>query len=315
MKNLFIKKNKVSVPGRKTSGNTAAIVSVTIASLLWGTTYSTVRYGFSEMDLSPFSFLFLRFLIAMLSLLPFLFGRQFRLEFSITLKMPVIMLLGVLNGLSYGFQYAGQVSTTAGIATIMMNTYVLFTPVFRRILLKKTISRREKAAISAGFTGVIVIAMGDILALRTGSVSIYGALLVFAGGLFAGLYVAYSENVMNIKMNEKPFSPISIYFSSTVYSVIVVFIIGLIFNDLPRFSNISSQTLILISYLGIFCTSGAFILYLISVRALGAVDSAVFTLLQIVISMVIALIFLSEVPDVFMIAGAPIVLFSLFLVR
>jgi drug/metabolite transporter (DMT)-like permease len=157
--------------------------------------------------------------------------------------------------------------------------------------------------------------MSDILALRAGSVSIYGALLVLAGGLFAGLYVAYSENVMNISLNNKQLNPISVYFSSTVYSVIVVFLISLFFRDLPRFSNISSQTLILISYLGIFCTSGAFILYLISVRKLGAVDSAVFTLLQIIISMVIALIFLSEVPDVYMLAGAPIVLFALFLVR
>ena len=61
-KEIKISKN---VPGKKPSGDTAAIISVTVASLLWGTTYSTVRYGLSEMDLSPFSFLFLRFLIAL----------------------------------------------------------------------------------------------------------------------------------------------------------------------------------------------------------------------------------------------------------
>ena len=229
--------------------------------------------------------------------------------------MPVILLLGVLNGLSYGFQYAGQVSTTAGIATIMMNTYVLFTPVFQRLLLKKTINRKEIAAISAGFTGVIIITLGDLLAIRAGSISIYGALLVLAGGLFAGLYVAFSENVMNIKMNGKLLNPVSVYFSSTVYSVVVVFFIGLFFQDLPRFTNISYQTFALISYLGIVCTSGAFILYLSAVRKLGAVDSAVFTLLQIIISIVIALMLLKEIPDVFMMIGAPIVLFAVFLVR
>ncbi len=100
-----------------------------------------------------------------------------------------------------------------------------------------------------------------------------------------------------------------------MYSVVVIFLIGLFFNDLPRFTNISYQTFALISYLGIVCTSGAFILYLISVRKLGAVDSAVFTLLQIIVSIVIALILLKEIPDVFMIIGAPIVLFALFRVR
>jgi drug/metabolite transporter (DMT)-like permease len=302
-------------PGRKPSGNTAAVVSVSIASLFWGTTYSTVRYGLSEMDLSPFSFLFLRFLIALLSLCPLMFLKQIRMEVFRTLRMPVILLLGVFNGLSYGFQYAGQVSTTAGIATIMMNTYVLFTPVFRRLLLKKTINRKEKSAITAGFIGVIIITLGDLLTIRAGSVSIYGALLVLGGGLFAGLYVAISENVMNIKMNNKLLNPISIYFSSTVYSIVVIFFISLFFNDLPRFTNITYKTFALISYLGIVCTSGAFVLYLISVRRLGAVDSAVFTLLQIIISMAIALIVLKEIPDVFMMIGAPVVLFSLFLVR
>ncbi len=307
--------SEIKTSDRKHAGNAAAIVSVSIASLFWGTTFSTVRYGFSEMDLSPFSFLFLRFLIALLSLFPLMFIKQIRAEVFRTLRMPVILLLGVLNGLSYGFQYAGQVSTTAGIATIMMNTYVLFTPVFQRLLLKKTINRKEIAAISAGFTGVIIITLGDLLAIRAGSISIYGALLVLAGGLFAGLYVAFSENVMNIKMNGKLLNPVSVYFSSTVYSVVVVFFIGLFFQDLPRFTNISYQTFALISYLGIVCTSGAFILYLIAVRKLGAVDSAVFTLLQIIISIVIALILLKEIPDVFMMIGAPIVLFAVFLVR
>ena len=138
MKKPDLEKTGGKSPGRKHSGNTTAIVSVSIASLFWGTTYSIVRYGLSEMDLSPFSFLFLRFLIALLSLSPLIFVKQIRMEVFRTLRMPVILLLGVFNGLSYGFQYAGQVSTTAGIATIMMNTYVLFTPVFRMLLLKKT---------------------------------------------------------------------------------------------------------------------------------------------------------------------------------
>ncbi len=94
------------------------------------------------------------------------------------LRMPVILLPGVFNGISYGYQYAGQVSTTAGIATIMMDTYVLFTPVFRRLLLKKTINRKEKAVVSAGFIGAIIIALGDLPVIRAGPVSIYGALLV-----------------------------------------------------------------------------------------------------------------------------------------
>ena len=95
----------------------------------------------------------------------------------------------------------------------------------------------------------------------------------------------------------------------------VIFFIGLFFNDLPRFTNISYTAFALISYLGIVCTSGSFILYLISVRKLGAVDSAVFTLLQIIVSMAIALILLKEIPDIFMMIGAPVVLFALFLVR
>ncbi len=291
-----------------------ALLPVLLAALFWGTTYPTVRFGLTNLDLTPFSFLFLRFVFALLALFPLLFVKLIRKEVFWSLAKPDFLLLGIFNGLSYSLQFAGQVSTTAGIAAVMVNTYVLFTPLFSHLIFGQTIRRKKKIAVCVGFIGVVIIAMGDVLTVRTGSLNLTGTLLVLGGGLFAGLYVSYSEKVMNIKLDGKPLNSIAVFFSSTVFSFIVIFLTCLFFRDLPELRHIYPASLIPIAYLGVVCTSGAFILYLIAVRKLGAVDSAVFTLLQIIISMIIAFIFLNEVPDIFMFMGAPLVFLAVFLV-
>lgn len=292
-----------------------AIFAILLATVFWGTTYPTIKFGLSELYLPPLTFLFLRFLVATVSLCPLLFIKPIREEVFWALQKPYIILLGIFNGISYSLQYIGQVSTTAGIATIMVNTYVLFAPIFAHFIFKKKIDLRKKLAIITGFLGVATIAMGDIISSEENTSTLLGTLLVLGCGLLAGVYVAYSEKVMKNRYNEKPLNPLAVFLSSTIFTLLLIIIEGLAFRDLAAFTHIELRAFFIIVYLGIFCTGGAFVLYLYSIKELGSVNSAVFMLLQIIISITISTTLLKEILNVFMLCGGFLIVVAIYLVQ
>jgi drug/metabolite transporter (DMT)-like permease len=292
-----------------------AVFSITIATLFWGTTYPVIKFGLSQLHLTPLSFLTLRFLSALASLTPLLLIKSIREEFIWSISKPDILILGILNGVAYALQFIGQVSTTAGIATIMVSTYVLFTLLFGHFILGKKINLRKKIAVFIGFSGVVIIAMGDLINMRGESNSFYGMALTLGTGICAGLYVTFSEKVYELTFNERKLNPVTIFFTSTVYSSLIIACAGLFIQDLPHFSSLTLPALLPVLYLGVLCTSGAFIMYLIAVREAGAVNTAVFMLLQIIISIIFAFVLLSEMPDVFMIVGSPLIFVAIYLTQ
>jgi drug/metabolite transporter (DMT)-like permease len=292
-----------------------AVFSITIATLFWGTTYPVIKFGLSQLHLTPLSFLTLRFLSALASLTPLLLIKSIREEFIWSISKPDILILGILNGVAYALQFMGQVSTTAGIATIMVSTYVLFTLLFGRFVLGKKINLRKKIAVCIGFSGVVIIAMGDLINMRGESNSFYGMALTLGTGICAGLYVTFSEKVYELTFNERKLNPVTIFFTSTVYSSLIIVCAGLFIQDLPHFSSLTLPALLPVLYLGVLCTSGAFIMYLIAVREAGAVNTAVFMLLQIIISIIFSFVLLREIPDVFMIVGSPLIFVAIYLTQ
>ena len=292
-----------------------AVFSITIATLFWGTTYPVIKFGLSQLHLTPLSFLTLRFLSALASLTPLLLIKSIREEFIWSISKPDILILGILNGVAYALQFIGQVSTTAGIATIMVSTYVLFTLLFGHFVLGKKINLRKKIAVFIGFSGVVIIAMGDLINMRGESNSFYGMALTLGTGICAGLYVTFSEKVYELTFNERKLNPVTIFFTSTVYSSLIIVCAGLFIQDLPHFSSLTLPALLPVLYLGVLCTSGAFIMYLIAVREAGALNTAVFMLLQIIISIIFAFVLLREIPDVFMIVGSPLIFVAIYLTQ
>jgi len=291
--------------------NAHAYAAIILSSLLWGTTYPTIKFGLSHMHLPPISFLLMRFLVAFVTLCPVLFVKRIRREVRWCVKEVDIILLGFFQGLCYCLQFIGQVNTTAGVATIFINSYVLFTPLFGRVLLKEGIYPRQIVAAVFGFVGVVVIVLGDLLWVKVDGVTFSGVLFVFGAGLFTGIYITYSEKVHRLRYEGKRLHPVTIFFTSTFYSLFVMCFAGLLRGELPQFFSLEPVSLAAICYLALFCTNGAFVLYLIAVRDLGSVNSGVFMLFQIIVSMGISFVALGETPDFFMYAGTGLILFAM----
>ena len=181
------------------------------ASILWGTSFPVIKIGFTELNLSPITFLTARFILTIVILSPLLLKRTARKDIAAYLRKPDIMILGAVNGAAFSFQFIGQARVPAIAASLLLNSYILFTPFFARTLLGTEITSRKKLAVLIGFFGTAVIAFGNF----TGKGNILGSLIGIPMVLFAGvlysLYIAYSEKNMN-----STGQPVLIFYTSTI---------------------------------------------------------------------------------------------------
>ncbi len=292
-----------------------AYISLIIAAILWGTTYPIIKIGFQELHLTPMTYLFMRFVFAFLTLSPVLAVRSIRKEVFYLLFRYEVLLLGIMNGAGYILQFLGQVHVTASFSSIMLNTYVLSTPIFNHFFFKKPVERRKKEAAAAGFLGAAVIALGNVIRSHALSVTFYGILMVLGAGTVYGLYIVYSEKIMSVNFRGKTPQPVSLFFASTVSSLLIIFITGLFLQDLPGLSPFPAIALLPVLYLGVLATNAAFILYLISIKELGAVNSAIYLLINIVIGVILSVIMLHEALVITMYIGGSLIFASIFLVQ
>jgi drug/metabolite transporter (DMT)-like permease len=281
-----------------------AILALAVATLFWGTTYPVIKHGLSGLKIPPLLFLLLRFFVATAAAMPLLLIKRIRKESLAIMLNPDIALLGLLNGLAYTFQFVGLKSVQAGIASIIFNTYVVFAAIFTRFILKEPIGKQKTLAIISGFLGALIISLGNLHAPARQDGTSVGILLVLICGVITGLYVAYSEKIMKKKDGGEGPSPLSIFLVSTIYTLIFLLIEAAVFRDLRHLVSLDTGSLSWICYLGVCCTFCAFILYLYGVKVLGAVNSSVFLLGQVVISIIISMLLLNEKIDLFTIAGA-----------
>ncbi|UCE14554.1 MAG: EamA family transporter, partial [Candidatus Heimdallarchaeota archaeon] len=205
-----------------------AYIAIFIAAILWGTPYTVVKIGLSVLSppLPAIGFLMLRFSIALLLLLPLLVISSTRHDISILLKNRFIALLGFINASAYVLQFLGQVGTTAAIATLMANMYLISTPILSSYVLREKISSRLKLALMGGLCGAIIVTMSvsNEVAKDDKLVFFLSVLLVLCSGLIWGAYAVISS-IINQKSKElgidEMANPLAVFISSNFYSVIV----------------------------------------------------------------------------------------------
>jgi len=290
--------------------NVTGYLAILGASILWGTSFPVIKMGYTELNLSPITFLSARFILSIVILSPLLLKRTARNDVIAYLKKPDIMILGAVNGAAFTFQFIGQERISAIVASLLLNSYILFTPFFARILLGTEITSRKKVAVLIGFFGTAVIAFGNFTGKGDLLASLIGVPMVLVAGVLYGLYIAYSEKNMNSAAQ-----PVCIFYASTIYSLLVILLAGLILRDLPGLRPFPLAALLPISYLSLICTALAFILYLHAIHQLGSVDSAIYLLLNIVVGIILSYVMLGEIPDTFNYIGASLIFVSIYLIK
>ncbi len=127
-----------------------ALLLTAVAGFLWGTSFPAIKIGLGYMD--AYTFVFLRFLVASLMMLPILLlTRNFNFKFD---KKRLILFLGVINGAAYLLQYMGMVYTTISKASLFINLSAVWVAMLSPILLKERLGGKKILGVVVSVLGV-----------------------------------------------------------------------------------------------------------------------------------------------------------------
>jgi drug/metabolite transporter (DMT)-like permease len=122
--------------------------ALVLTTLLWGLTFVVIKLSLA--DVSPLLFVSLRFTLASLILLPFMFGL-----FKTFTKEILIggVILGLLNFAGFATQTIGLEFTSATKSGFITGTFVIFTPILQ-LIIEKRIPRKENVL------GILLVLLG-----------------------------------------------------------------------------------------------------------------------------------------------------------
>lgn len=144
---------------------------------VWGSSFIVVRNVLQ--DAPPFQFLFWRFLLATLLLVPFLLRRR-----PTPGLWPAAMAAGALLAAAMSFQVAGQVDTTASKAAFLTGLSVVLTPFAAYVRSRRLPSLENGLGIALAGVGFVLLTFPS-----DGNRLQRGDLLVFACGVVFAFYI------------------------------------------------------------------------------------------------------------------------------
>ena len=270
-----------------TPGRRLPILMTLGSALLWASSFTVVKVGLRYLD--PYSFVFLRFLVATGILVAVIAARGQWREFVACARDRYAFLLGLTLAASYGFQFVGQVFTTASNAVIIINSSTILVAPLSYLLLKEGVGPRKLAALGLGLVGVYLITGGwggseGSEAART----LKGDLLVAGSSVAYAFYVVISKIAVTRRAHrEGPLIAAVFVWSLPVFAAMGLPVVA-------RGIEVGGRAWGAIVYLAIFCSIMPFILWTAAIRHIGALTSAIILLAELVFGVVIACAFLGE---------------------
>jgi len=268
-----------------------------VAGMIWGTSFVAGKLGVEGTD--PYLFSAMRALISSVSILPVFFLYKF--DYSL-FKSKAVWGIAFLNALGMLLQNVGLTYTTASNTVLLVDINVVIVAVMAALILKERLNRRIVAGLALGMAGVALIATkGDISSLGGGS--LIGDLLVFTAGVAWAFYIVFTTREL-----KKGYE--LVHFTSAMILLTGVFVvpIGLFMaSDL----TVGTGGISLALYTGIFCTTVAFMLYNVGLKALGATTTSIILLVEMVFGLFFSFLLLGERPDLITIMGGSLILLAI----
>jgi len=199
----------------------------------------------------------------------------------------------------------GLTLVTATVGAVIISTIPLIVPFAAYYLFKEKLTPMNYLGLLISFGGVLLV----VLTRSGGLVADWkGILLMFVAVLSA---VSYT---MVVKILADDYTPITITAYQSFYGLLMFLPLFLIF-EVPNldFSLVTGQSLLAVTYLGVFGSGICFILITIGIRELGAARANIFGNLIPVVTAVVSFFLLKEAMPFMKILGIFIVILGLLL--
>lgn len=276
------------------------ILSLIIANIIWGMAAPIFKYSLT--NIPPFTLAFLRFFLASLLFLPFI---QMHTIKTISRSDWIKLTIGALTGitLNISFFFLGLLKSESINAPIIASSGPLFLFILAVIFLHEKPKLRVIGGMLLSFLGVLIIVISPIL--MNGGIKDIGKV---EGNI---LYIAATASsvIMPIILKDlfKRINPYMIAFLTFLIasSTFLPFMIN-------EFNNWSFADLRLPGIIGIlfgvlFSSGLAYYLYYYGLGKIPAQEIGVFTYIDPVIAVIIAIPLLGEYPDIFFFLGSAFV--------
>ena len=260
-----------------------AIIFTLLAAVLGGLTSTVTKIGL--IGIPPLSFAFIRFLVAGIAILPFLFGRNFLKDVK---RLIPFSLLGTVNII---FFILGVKTTTATIGQLLYAGVPLATAIFIFVLFRDRITSRKGIGIVIGFAGVVTVVLLPVIEKGTMfSGNLFGNLLITVGVISYSLYMAYSKKLL------KSFSPFILTAAFIYVTCIVLFPLFLTdFVSYPDWwHNITLSGVLALGYIAIISTIVTNTLTQYAIRHGGSILASMQFYLLPIFAYISAFLFLGE---------------------
>jgi len=156
-----------------------ADLSLLLVTLVWGSTFVIVKLGIA--DLPPFPFLAIRFGLAFISLVPFLWFQKAHICKGTLLKGVA---LGVILFSGYTWQTVGLQYTTASNAGFITGLSVVIVPALVTLTTRKLPHPTLLLGVLSALVGLAFLSLGDRLQFNKGDLMIVVCALSFALHIF-----------------------------------------------------------------------------------------------------------------------------------
>ena len=211
--------------------------------------------------------------------------------------MPRIFIVGVLGVPAYNLALNyGELTVSAGAASFIINTAPIFTALFSIGLLKEKINLLGWVGLGVSFMGVGVIALSSGQALRLSS----GVLFVLLAALCQSLYFVLQKPLLK---RYSSFQVVS-YAMWLGTACLLIFLPSL--PGAIRTASLASSLAVI--YLGIFPAALAFFTWSYALSKIDASKATAFLYLVPVASIIIAYVWLNEIPTELTLVGGGLAL-------
>jgi drug/metabolite transporter (DMT)-like permease len=252
---------------------------------IWGASYLFIKLGGETV--TPVTLVAMRTTIAGLALLLAIVVRR---ELIPSWRAPFwrwLAVLGILNSVvPYTLITWGEVYISSGLAAIFVGAMPIFTVVFAHWLTHdEKITLPKVLGIAAGFLGVVILFLPDVLQAATAN--------LFGGLAVLGAAASYAFAAIYARRHLKGESHVVVTFGQMVMASLIL-VPGSLLLEHPWTLRPTPLSMAAIATLAIAGTAVAYLMYYYLIRHSGATRTSLVTYISPVIAVVLGAVFLGE---------------------